>query len=177
MIASVPVSSAPDRLLTSIPRGDNHTNTWKWRSTLMPWWEEVAVATRPFKPISSLRWFVSDRNHSGNATSTPPPPHTHPHPTTALHSKTVPIPQSFGDYRSHWLVELFSWCCAGQVELGRQFPWDSLQIRHFEVLLDFFSQSFCFVSFIKLTYKGQLTLCQKINAFIGSKIEIKWCPC
>ncbi|TNN37095.1 hypothetical protein EYF80_052736 [Liparis tanakae] len=48
----------PDRLLTSIPGGDNHTNTCKWRSTLMPFWEEeveAAAGTRPFKPISSPR--------------------------------------------------------------------------------------------------------------------------
>lgn len=35
--------SAPDRLLTSIPMGDNDTNTCKQRSDLMPAWEEEGL--------------------------------------------------------------------------------------------------------------------------------------
>lgn len=43
LIAAVPACSAPDRLLTSIPRGDNDTNTCKQHSALMSAWEEEGL--------------------------------------------------------------------------------------------------------------------------------------
>lgn len=51
LTTTVPFCSAPDRLLTSITRGYNDTNTCKRRSALML--EELSGGTRPFKPISS----------------------------------------------------------------------------------------------------------------------------
>lgn len=43
LIAAVLICSAPDRLLTSIPRGDNDTNTCKQRSALIPASEEEGL--------------------------------------------------------------------------------------------------------------------------------------
>ena len=77
LIVGVRACSAPDRLFTSIPRGDNDTNTCKWQPG-----RRKAGGTRPFKPISgpSIKLVICVGQKSlwhCHFNGPPPPAHTH----------------------------------------------------------------------------------------------------
>lgn len=104
LIAAIPACATPDRLFTFIPRRDNDTNPCKW----LPGRKE-AGGTRPFKPISrpSIKLVICvgqkslwHCHFSGLCFAL-----THTHTHTPCFSSA---PQSSGDSKSHWLVELFA---------------------------------------------------------------------